>query len=85
MITKVNFKTLLETLSFNANTENSIFTKIINGYELKVDFTDEKLIYPEGLVVNELQTSNFLHLKILWFLNACIACLKKVIPPNALN
>lgn len=59
MITKVNFKTLLETLSFNANTENSIFTKIINGYELKVDFTDEKLIYPEGLVVNELQTSNF--------------------------
>jgi type I restriction enzyme M protein len=61
MITKDNFKELLIALGFSD--KNDTFTKKfkeIDAY-LKVDFKNEKLIYPEekGLRVNERQTCNF--------------------------
>ncbi len=59
MITKKNFKDVLKTLGFTA--EGNIFQKSIGEAELKVDFDQEKIIYPEdkGLKVNERQTCNF--------------------------
>ena len=59
MITKNNFKDVLKTLGFTA--EGNIFQKSIGEAELKVDFDQEKIIYPEdkGLKVNERQTCNF--------------------------
>ncbi|MBS1631584.1 MAG: N-6 DNA methylase [Bacteroidetes bacterium] len=61
MITKDNFKELLVTLGFSDNRDT--FTKEYQGIDayLKVDFKNEKLIYPEekGLKVNERQTCNF--------------------------
>jgi len=61
MIKKENFKNVLEILGFENKFE--IYTKIFNEFktELKVDFKNEKLIYPEneGLIVNDKTTSNF--------------------------
>ncbi|OYY29753.1 MAG: type I restriction endonuclease subunit M, partial [Sulfurovum sp. 35-42-20] len=61
MITKENFKKTLEFLGFKE--ENNIFTKKFDAFEceLKVDFQNEILIYPEnkGFTVNERQTCNF--------------------------
>jgi hypothetical protein len=60
VITKENFKKVLEILKFTTN-DNNIYTKKFNDCELKVDFKNKKLIYPEdkGLVVNDKTTSNF--------------------------
>ena len=59
MITKNNFKDVLKTLGFQA--EGNIFQKSIGDAELKVDFDQEKMIYPEdkGLKVNRRDTCNF--------------------------
>ena len=59
MITKSNFKDLLITLGFRV--ENNIFQKSIGQADLKVDFNQQLIIYPEdkGLKVNERQTCNF--------------------------
>lgn len=61
MITKDNFKELLTTLGFSDNRDT--FTKKFKGIDayLKVDFKNEKFIYPEekGLKINERQTCNF--------------------------
>ena len=59
MITKNNFKDVLQTLGFKADGET--FQKSIGDADLKVDFNQEKMIYPEdkGLKVNEQQTCNF--------------------------
>jgi type I restriction enzyme M protein len=61
VITKENFKKLLKKLDFIEN--NNIYTKTFPELdcELKVDFKNELLIYPEnkGFTVNERQTCNF--------------------------
>ena len=59
MITKDNFKDVLKELGFQA--EGNIFQKFIGEAELKVDFDQEKIIYPEnkGLKVNRRDTCNF--------------------------
>ena len=59
MITKTNFKDVLETLGFKA--EEHIFQKSIGEVDLKVDFDKQRLIYPEnrGLIVNRQDTCNF--------------------------
>ena len=57
MITKENFRYLLEKLNFL--NDNNIYYKSFNNFELKVNFKEEKLIYPKGLKVNDLTTSNF--------------------------
>ncbi len=61
MITKDNFKKVLEFLGFSE--ANNIFTKKFYEFdcELKADFQNEKLIYPidKGFVVNSETTSNF--------------------------
>jgi len=63
MITKENFKQVLETLRFAEN--NGIYTRKYNNVdcELKVDFKNEKLIFPteKGFQVNDETTSNFSH------------------------
>ena len=52
MITKDNFKDLLKILDFTE--EENTFQKSIAEADLKVDFSKQKLIYPEdrGLIVN---------------------------------
>ena len=61
MITKSNFKDLLIKLGFRA--ENNIYQKSIGQADLKVNFNQQLIIYPEdrGLKVNERQTCNFSH------------------------
>ena len=61
MITKNNFKQVLEKLGFTQ--KENIYSKSFNEFntQLKVDFKNEKLIYPEsdGLIVHDKTTSNF--------------------------
>ena len=59
MITKKNFKDVLEVLGFKA--DGDIFQKSIGEADLKVNFDKQEMIYPEdkGLKVNERQTCNF--------------------------
>ncbi|WP_424411279.1 N-6 DNA methylase [Pasteurella sp. PK-2025] len=57
MITKNNFKQLLTHLDFAEH--HKTFTKNIHGYELKVDYRAEKLVYPEGLTAHRDTTKNF--------------------------
>ena len=59
MITKNNFKDVLKELGFTA--EGNIFQKSIGEADLKVDFTQQLIIYPEdkGLKVNRRDTCNF--------------------------
>ena len=63
MITKDNFKQVLETLGFAQIM--GIYTRKYNNVdcELKVDFKNEKLIFPteKGFQVNDETTSNFSH------------------------
>lgn len=63
MITKENFKKVLEKLGFS--NENNIYTKHFEtvGCDLKADFINQKLVYPieKGFEVNDGTTSNFSH------------------------
>ncbi len=64
MITKENFKELLEKLDFTSADKN-IYSKHFENTDcdLEVDFKNEKLIYPveKGFTVNDGTTSNFSH------------------------
>ena len=57
MITKHNFPNLLENLGFSQDGE--VYFKAISGYELRVDFINKKLIYPEGITAERDTTKNF--------------------------
>ncbi|MBU1216433.1 N-6 DNA methylase [bacterium] len=61
MITKDNFETVLKLLNFEQHDE--VYIKKFNHLdcELRADFKNKKLIYPEdkGLIVNDKTTSNF--------------------------
>jgi len=59
MITKENFKELLEYLNFKEN--NNIYIKNFDNLncELKVDFENEKLIFPNSLIIHNKATTNF--------------------------
>ncbi|MEO1928631.1 MAG: N-6 DNA methylase [Nautiliaceae bacterium] len=57
MITKENFKNVLRKLNFEE--KDNVFIKKFGDFELKADFNNEKLIYPNELKVNDLTTSNF--------------------------
>ena len=58
MITKSNFKDLLKTLDFRE--DGNIFQKSIGEADLKVDFGEPSIVYPEdrGLIVNRRDTCN---------------------------
>lgn len=58
MITSENFELFLSSLNFTLQGKNysKVFT---NGASLTVDFENKKLIYPDGLKINEQQTCNF--------------------------
>ncbi len=58
MINKQNFKALLEFLGFKEE-EDLYIRSFENGSNLKVDFRNEKLVYPDKLKVHEKQTCNF--------------------------
>ena len=57
MITKKNLRELLEHLGFSQDRE--LYFKNISSYELQVDFTNEKLIYPEAITAERNTTKNF--------------------------
>lgn len=57
MITKENFKEVLEELGFKQ--EKNTYSKTINSQTMKVDFEAEKLVYPQGLITESDTTSNF--------------------------
>ncbi len=59
MITKENFKEVLECLDFTQ--KDNIFTKYYKEFdcELKADLKNKKLIYPKELKVHDKTTSNF--------------------------
>ncbi|OCR89254.1 SAM-dependent methyltransferase [Campylobacter fetus subsp. testudinum] len=60
MITKDNLKQVLQNLNFKQNGE--IYTKTYaNNAEIKVDFKNEKIIYPAELKKGDETTCNFLH------------------------
>ena len=63
MITKENFQKVLEKLGFNNSKDINIYIKPFPEFDcdLKVDFKNETLIYPEekGFKINERQTCNF--------------------------
>ena len=54
---KNNFFSLLQKLGFNK--KGDVYIKNFGEFELKADFKEEKLLYPESLKVNDLTTSNF--------------------------
>ncbi len=59
MISKDNLKALLKTLEFTQNQE--IYSKKFDSFdcELKVDFKNQKLLYPKALTIHDKTTSNF--------------------------
>jgi type I restriction-modification system DNA methylase subunit/restriction endonuclease S subunit len=59
MITPNNLKALLKTLKFIKS--QNIYSKKFNAFdcELKVDFNNEKLLYPKALTLHDKTTSNF--------------------------
>ena len=63
MITQQNLKEVLEILGFEKldSKKANIYTKTINSYIMQVDFTNQKLIYPQGIKINDTTTSNFSH------------------------
>lgn len=68
MITKHNFKEMLKTIGFVEEHDN-LYVKCFKKRPLQVDFTNQKLIYPEnthhnkdnpnGITIHERQTCNF--------------------------
>ena len=85
MITKTNFKNLLKTLGFTE--EGNTFQKSIRGADLKVDFSKQRLIYPEdkGLKVNRRDTCNFSHPENFVVFECVYRLLKKGYKPEHLE
>lgn len=57
MITKQNLPQFLTHLSFTQ--QNQIYTKSLHGNELKIDFANERIIYPKGVTAHRDTTKNF--------------------------
>ncbi|HEY8688922.1 MAG TPA: hypothetical protein VIM07_06770 [Chitinophagaceae bacterium] len=57
MITKNNFRKLLESLGFT--NKDDVYSKKINGEIIQADFDNEKFIYPKGVKIEADFTSNF--------------------------
>ncbi|WP_394261904.1 hypothetical protein [Moraxella boevrei] len=57
MITQENFINVLNLLNFEQH--GQIWTKTINNFELKVDFKEKKLSYPNGITYGRETTTNF--------------------------
>ncbi len=57
MINSDSFKSLLLSLNFTQN--DSHYSKKFGNSELAADFENEKLIYPDTLIISNLTTSNF--------------------------
>ncbi|MDR2941820.1 MAG: type I restriction enzyme HsdR N-terminal domain-containing protein [Treponema sp.] len=62
MITQDNFRKVLSKLGF-VEIDKNVLIKSFDNFELKADFTNGTLIYPEnaGFKINERQTCNFSH------------------------
>ena len=57
MITKQNLPQFLTHLGFTQ--QNQIYTKSLHGNELKIDFANERIIYPKGVTAHRDTTKNF--------------------------
>lgn len=60
MIKKENINELLSLLNYSKQ-DNNVFYKQFNEDIIKVDLSNEKIIYPSSLKVNDSTTSNFSH------------------------
>ncbi|WP_252206974.1 N-6 DNA methylase [Campylobacter vulpis] len=61
---KPKFKSLESKIAESNKLESKnahIYTKTINSYTMQVDFTNQKLIYPQGVKIHDTTTSNFSH------------------------
>lgn len=56
---KIESKTIESNKLDSKNT--NIYTKTINSYIMQVDFTNQRLIYPQGIKKHDTTTSNFSH------------------------
>ncbi|ELP5686765.1 restriction endonuclease subunit S [Campylobacter jejuni] len=59
MITKDNFKQVLENLGFKNKNEN--YVKTINNYTLLIDYKNQSINYPKEIKIHDKTTSNFSH------------------------
>ncbi len=57
MIIKHNLPQFLTCLGFTK--QNQTYVKSLHGYELKIDFANEKIIYPKGVTAHRDTTKNF--------------------------
>lgn len=82
MITLENFSSMLEFLNFRK--EGELFYKSVNSYVMEVDFSKQKLIYPEknGLIVNERQICNFSYSENFVVFECIFRLLKKGYKPE---
>lgn len=59
MITKDNLKEVLELLNFKPDSRGDTWSKSVNSYHLQVDFTNQKLIYPQDLYTESDSVTSF--------------------------
>lgn len=68
-------KKLVEALGFEST--GKLYTLMIGSSKIKVDFADEKIVYPSDLVVHDRTTLNFSHLENLVVLECIVRLLRK--------
>ena len=79
------FDALLDALKFGAKNNKGVRKKSVNGYTLKVDFANERIIYGEGIRIGDQTTSNFSHEENLVVLECVHRLLKKEYEPEHLT
>ncbi|MDR2789609.1 MAG: hypothetical protein LBB59_01305 [Campylobacteraceae bacterium] len=72
---------LLNALSFT-EAKTNLYTKTINNHELRVDFSNEVIIYPKSIKVNDTTTCNFSHEENFVVLECVCRLLEKGYQPN---
>ncbi|WP_034438852.1 N-6 DNA methylase [Clostridium ihumii] len=86
MITIDNLKEMLQTIGFNnaVNREMYIYHFDIQNCDVKVDFKNKKIIYPEGLVAERDTTLNFSAPENFVVLECIVRLLKKGYSPDCI-
>ena len=85
MIKESNFREVLKTLHFKHDSKNDIFSKVILDSELRVDFKNEILHYPEEIIIHDKTTSNFSHPENFVVFECVHRLLEKGYKPNSLE
>ena len=85
MIKESNFREVLKTLHFKHDSKNDIFSKVILDSELRVDFKNKILHYPEEIIIHDKTTSNFSHPENFVVFECVHRLLEKGYKPNSLE